>query len=391
MSVKFKTPVSMEVTKEQYENDLKEQLKELGYDSEYYCGDDHSPLYTYLITRFANKNKSVGFNQKELGHFIDYYNPKLFLALAGMTEGDTPIVGEWLRQNSFRFQVKSVCADWNCKDTGAVDINNPTGNGQYFKLTKEELINHFAKASTPKLSKPTPVEEWSVGTYFLITEEGFQGADQNLKHPLSPKGTVCEITYEWSDDTTAVKEMTYVIPRNVGKWFAAKIEAEQYWESMLSKTPISTEPTFEEVCAKYPIGTKYKCAAAIAVHTVDNTDDYQCYLDPTYIHRGVGLGCKGWIYYEGKYAEIITEEPVVKEEVYNHKPISNNQLEAIVCGARGNSPVEWELPKMYIGGVDTAMDIATPDISSVEDYIKKKKVKKKVLDLETKKIEKVNI
>jgi len=84
---KFKTPVAMEVTQEQYDRDLKQPLKDLGYVES--CMGRPTESYTRLKTNWVQSNNGLGIsaNQNEC-HLIPTYNPELFLALAGMTEGD---------------------------------------------------------------------------------------------------------------------------------------------------------------------------------------------------------------------------------------------------------------------------------------------------------------
>ena len=101
---KFITPVCMKCTKEQYEKDLKQPLEELGYDYDLNCSmgkfendllccvtHNNKPFYSLV-------GKHSGF--WDMSYKIDHYNPELFLALAAMTEGDEPIIGEWVYVNN---------------------------------------------------------------------------------------------------------------------------------------------------------------------------------------------------------------------------------------------------------------------------------------------------
>ena len=134
----------MECTQEQYEKDLKKPLEELGCEGinlhsrnfmkTYVCGHINS-LYSEDIS-------------KEDAHFIDHYNTELFLALAAMTEGEEPIVGEYVKStNSIDgdriFKIKKITS----KLSGNISIG-VYGSCSYSicrKATKEELIKHFSK------------------------------------------------------------------------------------------------------------------------------------------------------------------------------------------------------------------------------------------------------
>lgn len=93
---KFKYPVSMVVTKEQFEADLRKPLEELGYDFSQYMY-----LSTTLCTNMDNRDDMVShlspslrFDHKRF--YIEGYRPDLFIALASQKEGDTPNVGEYV-------------------------------------------------------------------------------------------------------------------------------------------------------------------------------------------------------------------------------------------------------------------------------------------------------
>ena len=89
---KFITPVSMQVTKEQYCRDLENPLVNLGYVWEdWYWKYDFSKQHPLLVNYYNSKLGNLGalsLNEKyrDGAYFIDHYNPELFLALAAMTE-----------------------------------------------------------------------------------------------------------------------------------------------------------------------------------------------------------------------------------------------------------------------------------------------------------------
>lgn len=182
MSKQFITPVSMKVTKEQYERDLKEFLKELGYISfDSLVNFNESDL---LATNFASTHDEYGTSSLTDGKtaynrtYIDHYNPELFLALAAMTEGDKPIVGEYViasigtvdylvkyNGNNNKYEVTSH--KWKClANSNSTWVNtNDLGSFTYLvrKATKEELIKHMSM----KEEEFVLPEKW----YITVTNE----------------------------------------------------------------------------------------------------------------------------------------------------------------------------------------------------------------------------
>ena len=95
----FTQRISMDCTKEQYEKYLKDQLLKMGYKETEIDGldwaDDFIIVNDFIelgrITQLANANKDTG-NRTYLGSF----NPKLFLALAAMTDKEEGNYGEYV-------------------------------------------------------------------------------------------------------------------------------------------------------------------------------------------------------------------------------------------------------------------------------------------------------
>lgn len=159
---KFSTPVAMKVTEGQYNRDLKEPLKELGYEEENMSRAD--PLYEYLMTNWVGSPNKLGVdysNSINNRYLIPNYNPKLFLALAAMTEGDAWTVGEYLsykdpevvRGKENLFKVSNL--DRSNLQAGYANLEY---KNIYIKTTKEKLIQHFGdvltKTETMKETNP---------------------------------------------------------------------------------------------------------------------------------------------------------------------------------------------------------------------------------------------
>ena len=148
MNYKFIQPVSMRVTEEQYERDLREPLLAMGYKE---CAINlYKKELDYLITNHSNNNNSLTNLGKEhlnlnARYFIPDYNPKLFLAIAAMTDKESPIVGEWL-----------VCID-EVSNIGGYKVGDFVKNENpnitlalFRRATLQELIEKFTNKETIK-------------------------------------------------------------------------------------------------------------------------------------------------------------------------------------------------------------------------------------------------
>lgn len=175
MNTKFITPVSMEVTLEQYEKDLKEPLEALGYRwaSCYSLSKDLANGYNYLVTNYADKGlgmiSSGTMFKREMNstYQIKEYNPQLFLALVAMTEGVSPIIREWMYCESWRgdmategeiYQVVDIDRIWGNDDTVVSTF------GKWRKATKEELIEKFTiiRDSSGSMNEFVLPDNWGI-------------------------------------------------------------------------------------------------------------------------------------------------------------------------------------------------------------------------------------
>jgi len=141
--IKFKTPIAMKCTQEQYDRDLKQPLKELGYveNDMDRCGNSYNTLSTNWLSIHNYLGVRKEFNNT---HLIPTYNPKLYIALAGMTVGEDWIVGEWLVYGDVLFKVTSISNGRKNYKKGFA-TNDKDAKIVYRKATKEELIEHFTE------------------------------------------------------------------------------------------------------------------------------------------------------------------------------------------------------------------------------------------------------
>lgn len=160
----------MECTEKQYEDDLKDSLLALGYEEKDVSkwNNDNKFLVTNLWNIPANFGNLTGFHKTSYNrHFINHYNPELFLALAAMTEGEDWIVGEWL-------VLKGSERIFKCNDT--LSANSSKGSAKnihkdiYRKTTKKKLINHFTKQTTMEKNFILP-KKWCVEVTNEILED----------------------------------------------------------------------------------------------------------------------------------------------------------------------------------------------------------------------------
>lgn len=159
---KFITPVSMKVTLEQYERDLEQPLKDLGYVWGSHTNTPYQDFhegYPFLTTNYSHNNNHVAGHYDTLGYFIHTYNPQLFLALAAMTEGEEIKEGDYvvflydnapehLRTIRWNDSMGVLKVHRIIRDSVEVRNGASSNNIKYFrKATKEELINHFSDNS----------------------------------------------------------------------------------------------------------------------------------------------------------------------------------------------------------------------------------------------------
>ena len=159
MITKFIQPVSMRVTQEQYERDLREPLLAMGYREILITSFTHTPI---LVNNYGGRNGILSNTDEEAviienRHFIPDYNPELFLAVAAMTSEKFGIVGEWWKfknqsYNEFTNNKIYKCIGFDINDTAPIYINNCGIQDGFHrwahlrilcKATLSDLINKF--------------------------------------------------------------------------------------------------------------------------------------------------------------------------------------------------------------------------------------------------------
>jgi len=154
---RFVQPVSMQVNQEQFDC-LKPKLEAMGY---VYRDDARTSNRLVIATNFVGNFLHFSLIEGQLKdrhyrHFIDHYNPELFLAIAAMTDAEFGIAGEhWVcinADNTNRFTVGKIYVATNPINGAAFiddkgDKNGWSGtNLQHFRrATLPELISHYTK------------------------------------------------------------------------------------------------------------------------------------------------------------------------------------------------------------------------------------------------------
>lgn len=196
---KFKTPVAMKVTQEQYVKDLKKPLEELGRWCDKLWNDNfyQENGFNYLVLYDDGAYAFYSHEGDSTKHFIDHYNPELFLALAAMTEGEDWIVGEWLKYTdnfNDNFNDGEDTNAYKCLQTSGacLSISGLASNEEkrlYRKATAEELISQLSKEEFPKnwYCPYSNEEEFNLmknhygRNWFYIAPDGFRGCSNLVK------------------------------------------------------------------------------------------------------------------------------------------------------------------------------------------------------------------
>lgn len=159
---KFTQPVSMQVNQEQFDS-LKPKLEALGYVfSDMFFSFKRGDRF--ICTNSTGNNNSVNHYEEKNKldcnrHFIDHYNPELFLAIAAMTDAEYGIAGEhWVFISDSRnnFTKGSIYKQTKPHSEYKAFIDNKGSedgwcgeNEKYFRrATLPELISHYTKPKT---------------------------------------------------------------------------------------------------------------------------------------------------------------------------------------------------------------------------------------------------
>jgi ribosomal protein S6 len=157
---KFIQPVSMRVTQEQYERDLREPLLAMGYEELKFYQDFNSFCiitnnYNGVLGDISNMCEECKNDYDR--HFIPEYNPEYFLAVAAMTNESYGIIGEWwkfkseidfdfTKNNLYKCVIKDDLDDMPLFEdkNGEISGYEESKHFWYFtKATLSDLINHF--------------------------------------------------------------------------------------------------------------------------------------------------------------------------------------------------------------------------------------------------------
>lgn len=145
----------MPCNQEQYETHLKEALLGMGYVEDSISHDWHK--CGYIVNNYPDKVGRIS-NVVEIANdlygrtFIPTFNPQKFLAIAAMTEGEIPIIGEWMRCKTFnsgRFihnKLYKVERDFD----GQRPFTDECGRENGYSNRESHLVN-FTKATVEEI------------------------------------------------------------------------------------------------------------------------------------------------------------------------------------------------------------------------------------------------
>ena len=184
MNYKFIQPVSMRVTKEQYERDLREPLLKIGYEE--VCFTDLDKLNILITSEnglVSNSNEKSCFICGR--YFIDHYNPQLFLAIAVMSNIKYGIYGEWWYCTENVKMLSNGRIEYNKgKLYMGLDneriINNSRGNNHYWR--DDNRFEHFRKATLQEL-----IEKYTNQKQDIMKKELTQEQFEELKNLIAPE------------------------------------------------------------------------------------------------------------------------------------------------------------------------------------------------------------
>ena len=184
---KFIQPVSMRVTREQYEKDLRAPLLAMGYEEKLITSFADDPiLVNNYIMEFGKITNLSEYNAKAFNrHFIPDYNPEYFLAVAAMTNEAFGIVGEWWNVKSKNYHTfinnktcKCVGHDYDLlvpifiSNVGIYDGLYITPMLEYIeKATLSDLIAHFEPKFNNKNTMTELTQQEKEVLVKLVTKE----------------------------------------------------------------------------------------------------------------------------------------------------------------------------------------------------------------------------
>ena len=158
MNYKFIQPVSMRVTEEQYQRDLREPLLKMGYEEVRITDWDEAPILAtnYEDTEYILSNVGEESKDNYDRYFIPDYNPELFLAIAAMTDSISPIAGEWI------VYTDSMAEMLGLRARQLYRVGKLNTNTRYMrKATLQELIEKFTNQKQDIMKKEITNEQFN--------------------------------------------------------------------------------------------------------------------------------------------------------------------------------------------------------------------------------------
>jgi hypothetical protein len=365
---KFITPVSMQVTKEQYENDLKQPLLDLGYNT----GWSESLLYKNDNYYIICENGNYGFWSHDGidTFFIENYNPQLFLALAAMRDGDNFHVGEYIwiiKKRSTASKKYDGCLKRVRKpSTHSLQIDGDDyglHNDECRKATKEELIEYFSREKFYVVGIDPAMKE---------NLEVLKEVEKNMKDALCVESKPFTLPKKWCVKVTEENQ------KIIAKWrnFSNVTTSIDYYVrndkwSEPTKDKNYTEITFEQF-KKHVLNMK--------------KERFPFSLKPQDAQKIIDIACSGWkkkLAIEYKWAEniVLGNSTKISEGFYKKMrkactPDQNALFDEIFgediteCKFKVGDYVAHENNTFYITRITNKEVIIRPVVNNLHDHNK---------------------
>lgn len=282
----------------------------------------YNRLYQKINSLFgkANNEKILLEDLKEIQDFLPQGHPNKVEQISEFKKGDyiVTLEGDFSMTNCakinycFKQRVNNKCIHPYC------DLKNSSANGNTeLKFDKSGKLKNWRYATPEeiaeyeKIGKPYDVTTLKESKELSLLEQA------KLKYPIGTKykgvtnkDKIWTITQEFYDKI----RFDYLTKGSIDAVGWGYLKYRDTWAEIVEQ-PKQKELTIEEIQAeckrRFPVGCKFKSAGNGNLYTLNDVDDvYQIFQNRSSINGGV---FQGYLYSNGKYAELVSL-PEVEEE-----------------------------------------------------------------------------